>query len=83
MTTVSQSNAMRVPVIREQLKAFIIAMYPELRKVIVEKKFRSVEIRAKYRNRRIRGFAGNSHRAVIRFFEDLDRKVFLEPYIEA
>jgi hypothetical protein len=80
---VSQSNAMRIPVLHKQLKAFIIAMYPELRNVTVRKRFRAIEIRARYKKRQLCGFAYDPHRAAIRFFEELDRKVFLEPYIEA
>jgi len=82
MLTVSQSNATGVQVLREQLTALISANYPEVRSLKVKNGW-YYSIRARFKGGRIYAIGRSSRRAIIKFFEELNQKVYLQPYIEA
>ena len=81
-TTVSQSNATSVQVLHEQLSALISAHYPEVRSLKVKDGW-YVTIRARWKNRRIYARGHSQRRSLIKFFEELNQKVYLQPYIQA
>ena len=78
MLTVSQPNATSVQEAREFLAVQVGIHYPEVRKLKLKKKKKRFSIRAKFKNRRIKAFAYDLGRAITYFFEDLNRKVYME-----
>jgi hypothetical protein len=76
-----QSHVVDMKATKQWLTALILANYSELHGVKVKVIGYRFSIRAKYRNRSLRATAYNPKNAIIRFFDDLNRKVYLEPYI--
>ena len=82
-SNLSLSNATRVRETRQHLAALISANYPKVRSLKVKKDGWYFTIRAKYEKRRINVRSRNCSRAVIKFFYELNEKVYLQPYQEA
>jgi hypothetical protein len=81
MLTLSQKPS--VQDIRAQLSALVATAYPQATKLKVKKYHKTgCAIRAKFRKRRIWCRAFDPSVAVIRFFDELNRKAYLEPYVE-
>ena len=83
LTTVSQVSATGVQATREHLMALFSANYPEVTSLKVKKDGRRFTVRAKFRRRRINASARSLQRVVIKFFDEVHQKVFLQPYAEA
>jgi len=76
-------NAPSVQETRELLTALVNAQYPEIKSLKVKKDGKLFSIRAKFKRRRINASARHLHRVVIKFFDAMNQKVYLQPYIEA
>jgi hypothetical protein len=81
-TNVSQTNATRVQQTREQLSSIIATNFPLLRQFKVKKNGKIFVVRAQYHKRCIRGRARTLRTAIIRFFNDVNQKVLIEPYVD-
>jgi hypothetical protein len=83
MSKTLSPNATSVQTIREQLSALIGACFPEVSHLQVKHNGWFFSIRARYKGRRIRSKAYNPKFGIVRFFEDLNQKVYLDSYLES
>jgi hypothetical protein len=74
-----ESNATGVQVFREQLSALVSANYPEVRSLKVKKSGWYITVRAKWKHRRIHVYSKSVPRVIIRLFDELNRKIYLQP----
>jgi len=76
-------NATNVQATRENLMALFSANYPQVRSLKVKKIGRRFSVRAKFGCRCLRASSYSLQRVVIKFFDEVNQKVFLQPYAEA
>jgi len=62
--------------------ALFSANYPEVKSLKVKKDGKRFSIRAKFKQRRLNASARSLRCVVIRFFDEMNQKVYLQPYVE-